>query len=265
VATRGCAHCGTAFEAKPKRGIQRMYCGSRCGSLARYVPQPIDVRPCATCGDPFEARPSGRPQKYCGEKCRSRAMYVQWRGPVEVRHCVVCMGIIRSTAKRHFCSRRCKCLADSLSCTRAYKARKHEQLPCGVCGKGFTPIKRNARYCGARCQYRALMLDPRHRSRLRAHGDKRRALKRGASCGVMIIPEQILQRDNWTCQLCGVKTPQSLRGKRVDNAPTIDHIVPLAKGGSHTADNLQCACLRCNRRKGARIIGQIRLALGEVA
>jgi 5-methylcytosine-specific restriction endonuclease McrA len=29
-------------------------------------------------------------------------------------------------------------------------------------------------------------------------------------------------------------------------APTLDHIVPLSKGGSHTYDNLQCACFRCN-------------------
>lgn len=33
-------------------------------------------------------------------------------------------------------------------------------------------------------------------------------------------------------------------------AMTLDHIIPLSKGGSHTADNLQCAHFMCNSKKG---------------
>jgi 5-methylcytosine-specific restriction endonuclease McrA len=36
-------------------------------------------------------------------------------------------------------------------------------------------------------------------------------------------------------------------------APTLDHIVPLARGGHHTRDNTQCAHFSCNTRKGARV------------
>jgi 5-methylcytosine-specific restriction endonuclease McrA len=31
---------------------------------------------------------------------------------------------------------------------------------------------------------------------------------------------------------------------------TLDHVVPLARGGAHTPGNLVAACLRCNRLKG---------------
>ena len=31
--------------------------------------------------------------------------------------------------------------------------------------------------------------------------------------------------------------------------PTLDHIIPLAKGGTHTWNNVQCACAMCNSEK----------------
>jgi 5-methylcytosine-specific restriction endonuclease McrA len=43
------------------------------------------------------------------------------------------------------------------------------------------------------------------------------------------------------------RCPQS--GKKAK--PTIDHIVPLAKGGKHTLANLQLMCALCNSIKQA--------------
>jgi len=34
---------------------------------------------------------------------------------------------------------------------------------------------------------------------------------------------------------------------------TLDHVVPLAKGGTHTPENWQCLCLRCNSSKSAKV------------
>lgn len=33
---------------------------------------------------------------------------------------------------------------------------------------------------------------------------------------------------------------------------SLDHIIPLSRGGHHTADNVQAAHLACNHRKGAK-------------
>lgn len=38
------------------------------------------------------------------------------------------------------------------------------------------------------------------------------------------------------------------------NKPTLDHVIPLAKGGQHVISNIVLACLSCNCQKQARMI-----------
>lgn len=64
-------------------------------------------------------------------------------------------------------------------------------------------------------------------------------------------PFVVFDRDGWQCQLCGIDTPRLLRGTYQAEAPELDHIIPLALGGSHTRANTQCACRSCNGSKGA--------------
>jgi 5-methylcytosine-specific restriction endonuclease McrA len=52
---------------------------------------------------------------------------------------------------------------------------------------------------------------------------------------------RILQRDNYVCQMCGV-----------EEANSVDHIVPRAAGGSDEEWNLQTLCTSCNSSKGGR-------------
>jgi 5-methylcytosine-specific restriction endonuclease McrA len=55
----------------------------------------------------------------------------------------------------------------------------------------------------------------------------------------------VFERDRWICGLCLLKV------ERAD--ASIDHIIPIAKGGDHTYKNVQLAHLKCNLSKGARI------------
>lgn len=57
---------------------------------------------------------------------------------------------------------------------------------------------------------------------------------------------EILQRDRFTCQYCGMRAP--------DVILHIDHVVPLAKGGSNEFDNLKVACQSCNSGKGVTLV-----------
>ena len=59
------------------------------------------------------------------------------------------------------------------------------------------------------------------------------------------LRKQIMERDNYTCQICGKYMPDEV-------GLQIDHIVPVAKGGKTVPSNLRVLCNKCNGRKGAR-------------
>jgi len=91
----------------------------------------------------------------------------------------------------------------------------------------------------------------------RIYNRKRRCLKYG--CGHEPYPNQyIFERDAWECGICGrkinkrLKHPDPLSG-------SIDHIIPLSKGGNDSLLNVQAAHLRCNLGKNAALCGQLRL------
>jgi len=56
-----------------------------------------------------------------------------------------------------------------------------------------------------------------------------------------------IDRDNHTCKICGNSTNQE-----PNLLLEVDHIVPIAKGGITSEDNLQCLCWKCNRTKGSK-------------
>jgi len=57
---------------------------------------------------------------------------------------------------------------------------------------------------------------------------------------------KILERDKFTCQLCG-RTPPEIK-------LTVDHKYPVDKGGKTEEGNLWALCWDCNAGKGAKII-----------
>jgi 5-methylcytosine-specific restriction endonuclease McrA len=54
---------------------------------------------------------------------------------------------------------------------------------------------------------------------------------------------RVFERDRWICGLCG---------EPVDREDaSLDHVVPMSRGGAHSYANTQCSHLLCNIRKGA--------------
>ncbi len=63
----------------------------------------------------------------------------------------------------------------------------------------------------------------------------------------------VLQRDRFTCAYCGVRPGDLQRGQTLNRQSfTIDHILPVSRGGKNSWGNTVCACAPCNQRKGNR-------------
>ena len=68
----------------------------------------------------------------------------------------------------------------------------------------------------------------------------------------------IFERDSWICGCCGLKIDKRLKWPNL-LSKSIDHIVPISKGGADAPINLQATHLLCNISKHAGSGGQLRL------
>src|SRR5690606_32034781 len=120
---------------------------------------------------------------------------------------------------------------------------------CLRCGRSFCAYNEVgiALYCSTRCQRR----DSKDRRRARQHGAYVRP----------VVRRQVFERDRWICQLCGKPTKRDAVLHH-PLAPVLDHIIPLARGGTHEPRNTQCAHFICNSRKGDRAVGEQLLLFG---
>jgi 5-methylcytosine-specific restriction endonuclease McrA len=70
---------------------------------------------------------------------------------------------------------------------------------------------------------------------------------------VKLNRRNLYARDGNRCQYCG----KHFATKEL----TLDHVVPRVQGGVHTWENLVCACVKCNARKGGRTPTQAHMHL----
>ena len=59
---------------------------------------------------------------------------------------------------------------------------------------------------------------------------------------IILSRKNVLRRDSHRCQYCG----------RGDLPLTVDHVMPRSRKGEDSWENLVCACVHCNNRKGDR-------------
>jgi 5-methylcytosine-specific restriction endonuclease McrA len=86
--------------------------------------------------------------------------------------------------------------------------------------------------------------DKRYQEAHRTEISARRAILKGATVE-KIDRGQVYLRDNGICGICNLPVPL--------HEVTLDHIIPLARGGEHSYRNIQLAHRSCNSSKGSKL------------
>lgn len=252
--------CGSAVFVKKKQ-----LCRSHYNRLhyAGTVEMPPRTTECVGCGEPVRAAKTfGTKPKYCSEKCRTltiRRRYVESGKYAEqlaqrrarnatkalpVHTCVQCGDSWTSThRKSKFCSSRC--LNKHLDLHNPRRCSMHD-CDRGVRAKGLCAMhwRRKARAEGREA-------NPAWNEARKAHSHKRRAQKLGTQVEDL-RPIDIYERDIWLCGICSTPVDPDLSHPH-PMSPSLDHILPLSRGGTHTYENVQLAHLTCNVSKGNRV------------
>lgn len=229
-------------------------------TLAKMARRRLPDCICTRCRKVFRPKRSNT-VTFCSRKCafetrseRKQRRLAFARFTTYTRECLQCLRVFTSASRRaKVCSDACRQRRAAMhvrTCYYKLQAKPLVQKECLVCGAPFLPSRTGERvyYCSVRCSKRAHGKS--YRARARWHGVEY------TSINVF----EVFERDAWHCQVCGRKTPKHYRGTTKQNAPELDHRVPMALGGGHTWDNVQCACRTCNASKAGVIVkGQLSL------
>lgn len=131
--------------------------------------------------------------------------------------------------------------------------RKIEQLEFQVCPECSTIFyDRKRKYCSDECAKRAL----------NSRGKDKRIKKiKKIVVHNNITLERLFERDNGICHLCGEICDWSDYKRNENNTfiaggsyPSIDHVMPISKGGLHSWDNVKLAHFYCNTLKSNKVV-----------
>lgn len=236
-----CRHCDSPFESVAWNARYCADCrrpGKKGGlRLGLYDRQPIIItKECIGCGQGYTTKHYD--QLYCSRDCGWKHQTYANRLPKEVH---VHRQWVRHI-RRWLCSLRPKRTKEEIrwaALQRRYLGKSSDVVlrDCVECERQFySAVWQHKKHCCELCAVRA---------RRRRSKQTRRARKRSAFVET-VDSNVVFERAGWCCQWCGIATPKSNRGSICDNAPEVDHIIPLSQGGIHSYANVQLLCRSCN-------------------
>ena len=221
-----CEYCGNVItkQSHKKNGAKR-FCSVDCyykasGKTARGN----KIVRCQYCLKEFTEKRDA-PNLYCSKACATKG------------NAIVKMNkkISEDSHKKEILDEYRRTMEKAQELIKRYEKEKQ----CDACGRWFVP-RGNAKYCSKKC---AKKIDNiRHDKRLSKNGKP----------DLTITLTRLYMRDQGVCQICG-KTIDFDCDSNSDDYPSIDHIIPISKGGQHQWDNVQLACRKCNTLKRDKI------------
>lgn len=247
-----CTVCGILLWRSLTPASQRVC--RPCAAAAKPEPTPrmprLVGRVCEICGERY--RRSYSAQRTCGRTCGAKLNVREHppRAPkptaepvVHQLNCEQCGKSFESPRRKRFCASGCAKTAGNRR-----RGADHSARQCKRCQKSFasTPDTRGRRalFCSKVCTKRhARATAPSYRAR----NHQSRARHFGVTYESFPL-SYIFQRDGWRCGICRKAINPKLKFPH-PMSKSIDHIVPFARGGGHTKDNVQAAHLQCNSLK----------------
>ncbi|NEW33829.1 HNH endonuclease [Nocardia cyriacigeorgica] len=203
---------------------------------------------CAGCGT--EAMVGTKTRRYCTANCLRRA-----NGKARQREAIARRLPVPYTGSTSLRMQRAVVKA-ALAANGTAADKTWTAGPCAICGRPFLTrswSESTARCCSHECAVQRL------RDIRRSAKHRRRAAQRSAYRSD-VQRRKVYAADGYRCHICGRKTDPSKAAPH-PRSPTIDHVIPLAQGGTHEPINCRTACFLCNSIKGARGGGEQLLLL----
>lgn len=261
-----CRICGKDFE---KRG-SAVTCSVECSMVnrhnhySRYNKDKLVkgvIANCKVCGNEFVKKGS---TVCCSDECRhinkNKVNYIHVKRYVKSKQSVK-KGICKICGKEFFkngsqskcCSDGCRLMnkrkREYIKSRRKELKRQQQRIKdkkCSVCGKLFKG-NGNEYFCSSDCRIL-------HRKRQKS---LERVSKRFAGMDIdkTVTLDSLIKRDNNICYICGEVCDSNdftiINGYTIcgNKYPSIDHVIPASKGGTHTWDNVKLAHRICNSYK----------------
>lgn len=259
--TKNCIQCGKEFTCS-KNGVR--FCSHSCAAKSRKSEAAFERA--------FNEKYAGKFVYHSEYKGADSAFKCQ---------CVTCGTIIERNAQ---CIRRDKYLSECAVCVNKRKAKQQQEeaecknkraqikrmcfirdreiirnirliRACAECGKVFKANSQNQKYCSLKCRKQT--------ENRRAEITERRKIKENGKINWGITLDKLIERDNGVCHICGEMVVRGIN-YNAPNYPTIDHVMPISKGGTHTWDNVKLAHRKCNIKKRDTLLheqtsGQIKM------
>lgn len=275
VGVSRCLQCGKEYNQNFKK---QKFCSKICGVIYNNISRKIKKECCCkNCGKIFMPKTVDR-TTFCSRECsfayKTRIKQKKQEDTNIVKEeklkkiCEFCGKIfIGNRVSSKYCSSFCsgqatykkakdngKTVIWNSKKKKEYRILKglNDTKNCIVCGNSFKLGDIKISCCSAKCKDIALKNQKRDRKALRRAREK-------CVYAEKIKIQIVIKRDAGVCQICGKKVLISKKCPHPLSA-TIDHIIPLSKGGHHSYKNIQLAHFICNCKKNDKTSGvQLRL------
>lgn len=240
-----CGCCGKEFIS---RDIRKKFCSRRCKDIdyKRRKGQNSRLDPChvkcVICGKEFDT--FNQSKKTCSDECSKELKKIGYKKRDKKRSEKLHMHswdeyvlIRKREAEQNAEIKRIE--------KEKYKIEHTVERECKICNSLFYCLDKETRCtCSPECSFKYKKIKDRIRK------DKR--LNKNNIIDTDITLDKLYKRDNGICYICGCVCDKSDYVMR-DNIkicgksyPSIDHVLPLARGGKHQWENVRLAHLGCN-------------------